>query len=295
MIDKDHVLSVKNQCELLGIARSTAYYEPVPVPEADLEAMRAIDEIHVGKPFLGSRRLTDELRKLGIPINRKRLRRLMRLMGIEAIYPKPKTTKPGTGAEHRIYPYLLGDLDIDRANRCWASDITFIPMARGFAYLVAILDVHSRRVLAWRLSNTMDTRFCLEALEEALTRYGPPEVFNTDQGSQFTSQAFTSLLEDNDIRISMDGKGRWRDNIFIERFWWSLKYEEVYLHAYDDLRHARETISTYIDYYNQERQHSSLGKLTPEQAYQKSLAEMPPLQPSPTPASRQPVTAQGSL
>lgn len=211
MIDKKQELPVKRQCELLGIARSTAYYQPVAVPEEDLEAMRVIDEVHLDKPFLGSRRLADELREQGIPINRKRLRRLMRLMGIQAIYPKPKTSKPGTGEGHRIYPYLLEGLDIDQANTVWASDITFIPMARGFAYLVAILDVHSRRVLSWRLSNTMDTRFCTEALEEALTRFGRPEIFNSDQGSQFTSQAFTSLLEDNDVRISMDGKGRWLD------------------------------------------------------------------------------------
>jgi putative transposase len=255
-----------------------------------------IDEIHLDKPFLGSRRLIDELRELGIPINRKRLRRLMRLMGIQAIYPKPRTSKPGSGAGHRIYPYLLGDIDIDRANRCWAADITFIPMARGFGYLVAIIDVHSRRLLSWRLSNTMDTGFCLEAVEEALTRYGPPDVFNTDQGSQFTSQAFTSLLEANDIRISMDGKGRWKDNVFIERFWWSLKYEEVYLHAYTDLRHAKEAIGNYINYYNAERRHSSLEKLTPEQAYQKSLADNPlPLLPPPTPTATQPVTTHANL
>lgn len=276
MIDKNHELPVKRQCELLRIARSSAYYEPVPVPEADLEAMREIDRLHVDKPFLGSRRLVDELRELGIPINRKRLRRLMRLMGIQAIYPKPRTTKPGSGAGHRIYPYLLNDIKADRANRVWAADITFIPMARGFAYLVAIIDVQSRRVLSWRLSNSMDTRFCLEALEVALTRFGPPEVFNTDQGSQFTSEAFTSALEANDIRISMDGKGRWKDNVFIERFWWTLKYEHVYLHAYDDLWQAKQAIGKYIDYYNNERGHSSLEKLTPKQAYQQSLADQPP-------------------
>lgn len=286
MIDDKHALPLTKQCELLGLARSSVYYQPVAVPARDLEAMRAIDEIHLQRPFLGSRRLVDELRDLGIAINRKRLRRLMRLMGIQAIYPKPKTSKPGGGAGHRIYPYLLSGMSIERANCCWAADITYIPMARGFAYLVAIMDVHSRLVLSWRLSNTLDTRFCLEALEEALTRFGRPAVFNTDQGSQFTSQAFTSLLEDNDIRISMDGKGRWLDNIFIERFWWSLKYEHIYLHAHEDLWQAQEGISQYIHYYNEHRKHSSLEKQTPEQAYKRSLAETLPLpQPATQPAT----------
>jgi putative transposase len=278
MIDKKHELPVTRQCELLNISRSSVYYEPVPVPEEEVRVMRELDEIHLLRPFLGSRRLADELRDRAFIVNRKKLRRLMRIMGIKAIYPQPKTTKPGSGAGHRVYPYLLEKLEISRPNQVWCSDITFIPMARGFAYLVAIIDVYSRRLLSWRLSNSMDTRFCLEALEEALRRFGRPEIFNTDQGSQFTSQAFTSALEANDIRISMDGKGRWKDNIFIERFWWSLKYEEVYLHAYDDLWQARKGISRYIDYYNNERRHSSLEKQTPEQAYQQTpLLPPPPL------------------
>jgi putative transposase len=278
MIDKDHELPVTRQCDLLGVSRSSVYYEPVSVPEEEVRLMRELDEIHLLRPFLGSRRLADELRDRGFIVNRKKLRRLMRVMGIKAIYPRPKTTRPGSGTGHRVYPYLLDGLEISRSNQVWASDITFIPMARGFAYLVAIIDVYSRRLLSWRLSNSMDTSFCLEALEEALRRFGRPEIFNTDQGSQFTSQAFTSVLEGNDIRISMDGKGRWKDNIFIERFWWSLKYEEVYLHAYDDLWQARKGIGSYIDYYNSERRHSSLEKLTPEQAYrQLSLLPPPPL------------------
>jgi putative transposase len=289
MIDKSHELPVTRQCELLDISRSTVYYEPVPVPEEDLAVMRELDEIHLLRPFLGSRRLVDELRDKGFIVNRKRLRRLLRVMGIRAIYPKPRTTKPGSGASHRIYPYLLEGLGIVRPNQVWASDITFIPMARGFGYLVAIIDVYSRRVLSWRLSNSMDTRFCIEALEEALTRFGRPEIFNTDQGSQFTSQAFTSLLEENEIRISMDGKGRWKDNIFIERFWWSLKYEHVYLHAYENLWQARKGIQTYIEYYNGERRHSSLEKQTPEQAYQQLRKDQGVL-PVPPPPAAEPIT-----
>lgn len=253
--------------------------------------MRELDEIHLLMPFLGSRRLVDELGKKGLTVNRKRLLRLMRLMGISPIYPKPRTSKPGAGAGHKIYPYLLDGLVIDRANQVWSADITYIPMARGFCYLVGIIDVFSRRLLAWRLSNSLDTRFCLEALAEAMERFGPPEIMNTDQGSQFTSSAFTSLLEDQGVKISMDGKGSWRDNIFIERFWWSLKYEHVYLHAYDDLRAARAGIGAYIEYYNTERQHSSLGKLTPSEAYEKArvviatqkATPVPGLNPDPVP------------
>ena len=282
MIDKESELPVTKQCELLSVNRSSVYYQPVAVPAEDLEIMRAMDEIHLLHPFLGSRRLVDELHDKGFEVNRKRVLRLMRLMNLSPIYPKPKTSKPGRGAGHRIYPYLLDGLNIDRPNQVWAADITYIPMARGFAYLVGIIDVYSRRLLAWRLSNSMDTRFCLGALEEALERYGRPEIFNSDQGSQFTSHAFTSVLEAHNVRISMDGKGAWRDNVFIERFWWSLKHEHVYLHAYDDLRVAREGIGTYIEYYNHDRRHSSLGKLTPVQAYQQNqpIAELS----SPAPA-----------
>ncbi len=215
--------------------------------------------------------MVDELQAKGFQVNRKRVLRLMRLMNLSPIYPKPRTSKPGRGAGHKIYPYLLDGLDINRPNQVWASDITYIPMARGFCYLVGIIDVCSRRLLAWRLSNSMDARYRLEALGEALQRFGPPEIMNTDQGSQFTSQAFTSVLEANDVKISMDGKGAWRDNVFIERFWWSLKYEHVYLHAYDDLRVARQGIGAYIEYYNHERQHSSLGRITPVQAYEQKL------------------------
>lgn len=274
MIDKQQELSIKRQCELLKVNRSSVYYQPVPVPDEDLAVMRELDEIHLLRPFLGSRRLVDELGKKGLTVNRKRLLRLMRLMGISPIYPKPRTSRPGSGAGHRVYPYLLDGLVIDRPNQVWAADITYIPMARGFCYLVGIIDVFSRRLLAWRLSNSMDTRFCLEALGEALERFGPPEIMNTDQGAQFTSSAFTNVLEQRGVQISMDGKGSWRDNIYIERFWWSLKYEHVYLHAYDDLRAARAGIGAYTDYYNHQRQHTSLGKLTPSDAYEKARADI---------------------
>ena len=252
------------------MSRSNYYYQPAPVPHVDLAAMRVLDEIHLNRPFLGSRHLVDELKKEGFKVNRKRLLRLMRVMGLSPIYPRPKTTRWGCGAGHKIYPYLLRGLDITHSNQVWSADITYIPMARGFSYLVGIIDVFSRRLLAWRLSNSMDVRFCLEALEEAMLRFGRPEIMNSDQGSQFTSLAFTSVLEANGVSISMDGRGSWRDNVFIERFWWSLKYENVYLHAYEDVRQARQGIGSYIEYYNRERQHSSIGKLTPEQAYEQN-------------------------
>lgn len=294
MIDKEHELSVNKQCELLKVNRSSVYYQPAPVPIEDLEVMRELDEIHLLRPFLGSRRLVDELQAKGLTVNRKRLLRLMRVMGVSPIYPKPRATKPGVGAGHKIYPYLLDALLIDRPNQVWSTDITFIPMARGFCYLVGIIDVFSRRLLAWRLSNSMDTRFCLEALSEALERFGRPEIFNSDQGSQFTSSAFTSLLDANDIKISMDGKGSWRDNIIIERFWWSLKYEHVYLHAYDDLRVARAGIGAYIEYYNNERQHTSLGKLTPSEAYEKHRDSIAAEKPTPVTGFNSDPTPLGS-
>jgi len=281
MIDKGHDLPLTKQCELLRVNRSSVYYEPVPVPAEDLAVMRVMDEIHLLRPFLGSRRLVDELREKGFEVNRKRVQRLMRLMGMSPIYPKPRTSRRGTGASHKVYPYLLTGLIIDRPNLVWVADVTYIPMARGFCYLVGVMDVFSRRLLAWRVSNSLDTRFCLEALEEALACYGRPEIFNTDQGAQFTSRAFTSVLEANNIRISMDGKGSWRDNVFMERFWWSLKHEHVYLHAYDDLRIAREGIGAYIEYYNHERRHSSLDKLTPVQAYEQNLPLVAPSSPAP--------------
>lgn len=265
MIDKSSELSVTRQCRLLHLSRSTAYYQPVGMREEDLQVMRLIDEIHLQRPFLGSRRLVDELSDLGLLVNRKRVQRLMRVMGITAIYPRPRTTRPAAG--HKTYPYLLGDLDITRPNQAWAADITYLPMAAGFAYLVAIMDVYSRKILAWRVSNSSDARFCLDALSEALDLYGSPEVFNTDQGAQFTSTAFTSVLLERGVRISMDSKGSWIDNVFIERFWRSVKYEEVYLHGYEDLREARLGLSDYMGYYNGERRHSSLGRRTPDEVY----------------------------
>lgn len=267
MIDNTDSLPVTRQCELLGVPRSTAYYQPATVTDETLTIVKAIDEIHTRLPFLGSRRILDELEKTGLFVNRKRVQRLMSLMGITALYQKPRTSRPGYGKGHRVYPYLLGDLETRGPNHVWVADITFIPMAAGFAYLVAIMDLHSRKILTWRLSNTPDARFCVEALEEALQRFGKPEIFNTDQGSQFTSIAFTSVLEGNGVRISMDSKGSWIDNVFIERFWRSIKYEEIYLHAYENVAHARIGISRYIAYYNGERRHSSLDRLTPNQAY----------------------------
>jgi putative transposase len=261
MLDRAHPeLSVRRQCTLLGLARSGVYRLGKAANDNDLAVMRRLDELFLAHPFLGSRRMAAMLRE-GRPINRKRVQRLMRLMGIAALGPKPRTSKPAPG--HKIYPYLLRDLIIDRPNQVWAADITYIPMTRGFLYLVAIIDWASRAVLAWRLSNTMDVTFCLEALEEALARYGKPEIFNSDQGSQFTSTAFTGRLEAASVRISMDGRGRWLDNVFIERLWRSLKYEEVHLKAYADGREARASISAWIAFYNCRRPHQALGNRTP--------------------------------
>jgi putative transposase len=262
MLERGHpTLSIRGQCRLLGIARS-GVYRPAPANDAeDLALMRRIDTLFMAWPFLGSRRLTAMLRAEGITINRKRVQRLMRLMGIAALGPKPKTTKPAPG--HKIFPYLLRDLVIDRPNQVWAADITYIPIGRGFLYLVAIIDWFSRAVLAWRLSNTMDAAFCVDALEEALARFGRPEIFNTDQGSQFTSVAFTGRLAGAGIRISMDGRGRWLDNVFIERLWRSLKYEDVYLKGYADGREARAGIAAWIRFYNGGRPHQALGDRTP--------------------------------
>jgi putative transposase len=234
---------------------------PRPANDADLALARRIDALFMAWPFLGSRRITAMLRTEGITVNRKRVRRLMRRMGIAALGPKPKTTKPAPG--HKIFPYLLRDLVIDRPNQVWAADITYLPVGRGFLYVVAIIDWFSRAVLAWRLSNTMDTAFCIDALDEALARFGRPEIFNTDQGSQFTSAAFTGRLADADIRISMDGRGRWLDNVFIERLWRSLKYEEVYLKGYADCREARAGIASWIGFYNGRRPHQALASRTP--------------------------------
>lgn len=258
-------MPIKRQCELLNIARSTAYYQPVGLSSEEIELRRIIDEIHLQYPFMGSRRIRNELIKKGHHVNRKRIVRLMRDMGIGAIYPKPKTTIANKA--HKVYPYLLRDIEITYPNQAWAIDITYIPMAKGFLYLVAIIDWFSRKVLSWRLSNTMDTSFCLEALEEALQHYGPPDIFNSDQGSQFTSAEFTQTLLDHGIRISMDGKGRWVDNVFIERLWRSLKYEEVYLKAYTTPREAELEIGNYMVFYNEERNHQGLNDLTPDEAY----------------------------
>jgi putative transposase len=262
LLDHDHErISVRRQCRLLGIARSGVYRERRPANDNDLGLMRRIDEIFTSWPFLGSRRLARMLREEGHPINRKRVQRLMRQMGIAALGPKPRTTKPAPG--HKVYPYLLRGMTIDRPNQVWAADITYIPIGRGFLYLVAIMDWASRAVLAWRLSNTMDSSFCVEALEEALARFGTPEIFNTDQGSQFTSTAFTGVLLGAGVRISMDGRGRWMDNVFIERLWRSLKYEDIYLKGYADGHEAKAGIAAWVAFYNGRRPHMALGHRTP--------------------------------
>ena len=271
MIDRNHRLPVSRQCQVLGLPRSTAYYQPVPVSVEELALMRRIDELHLEIPSAGSRTLRTFLRKDGHRLGRQRVRRLMRKMGLEAIYRKPNLSR--RHAAHPIYPYLLRHLRIDRPNQVWATDITYIPMRRGFVYLVAIMDWYSRRVLAWRLSNTLSTDFCVEALEEAIARYGKPEIFNTDQGSQFTSAEFTDLLKARDIRISMDGKGCWRDNVFVERLWRTVKYEEVYLKAYDTVSAAKANLGRFFDYYNRRRPHQSLDDETPDAIYFAGLPE----------------------
>jgi putative transposase len=260
-----HALPKTRRCELLDVARSTAYYRPEPVGEEDVALMRLIDEIHLQRPFYGSRRTRDELEDRGHTVNRKRVQRLMRLMDLRALYPRRRTSQPGNG--HKVYPYLLRDLPIERANQAWATDICYLPMAKGFMYLVAIMDWHSRRVLSWRVSNTLDTDFCIEALEEALQRFAAPEIFNTDQGSQFTSEAFTDVLKAHGIAISMDGKGRWVDNVFVERLWRSVKYEDVYLRAYETPTELRSGLARYFEFYNTRRRHSALDRRTPDAVY----------------------------
>jgi len=264
-IHAEHEVSKTRRCELLDVARSTAYYRPEPVSEEDLALMRRIDEIHLKLPFYGSRRIRDEFEDQGHRVNRKRVQRLMRQMGLRALYPRRRTSQPGKG--HKIYPYLLRDLSIERANQAWATDICYIPMAKGFMYLVAIMDWHTRRVLSWRVSNTLDTDFCIEALEEALQRFGAPDIFNTDQGAQFTSESFTDVLKDHGIAISMDGKGRWVDNVFVERLWRSVKYEDVYLRAYETPTELREGLARYFEFYNARRRHSALDRRTPDAVY----------------------------
>jgi len=263
-------LSVVRQCELVGISRSSHYYTATGESEFTLELLRRIDGQYLKTPWYGSRQMARHLRREGFSVGRTRVRRLMRLLGLQAIYQKPRTSIPNT--EHRVYPYLLRDLVIERPNQVWCADITYIPMSRGFLYLVAVMDWHSRAVLSWRLSNTLDSGFCVEALEEALVRYGRPEIFNTDQGSQFTSEAFTGALCDAGIRISMDGKGRWMDNVFIERLWRSLKYECVYLREFESGHDAHREIGCWLEYYNTERPHSALLDKTPMEAYLKTKA-----------------------
>jgi putative transposase len=272
MIDREHELPMTRQAKILKLSRSGLYYRPRPVPPGDLAVMRRIDELHLDYPFAGSRMLRDLLRGEGVEIGRQRVARMMKRMGIEALYRRPNTSKPTPG--HKIYPYLLRCVVVERPNQVWAMDITYIPMARGFVYLAAVVDWFSRRVLAWRVSITMEVGFCLEAVEEALARHGRPEIFNTDQGSQFTSADFTGLLLDNAIAISMDGKGAWRDNVFVERLWRSVKYEEVYLRAYDSVGEARASIGRYLDFYNRKRPHSSLDARTPDRAYFDQLPQV---------------------
>ena len=271
MVDCQHPsLSVVHQCRLLDISRSGVYYQSSEASQEDLDYMKLMDRQYLATPFYGSRRLSVWLRKQGYCVNRKRVRRLMRIMGLKAIYRHPRTSEATPG--HRIYPYLLEGMEINRPNQVWAADITYIPMARGFLYLVTIMDWYSRYVISWRLSNTLDADFCAEALEEAL-RGGRPGIFNTDQGSQFTSEAFTELLKQHGVRISMDGKGRYRDNIFVERLWRTVKYEEVYLKAYQDGRDARNGLKEYFRFYNNLRPHQALGYRTPAEVFASMLTE----------------------
>lgn len=272
MVDRNHPLPVSRQCVLLELPRSTFYHVAKPVCDEDLDLMARIDRCHLKHPFYGSRRIRDWLEDEGYRVNRKRVRHLMRTMGLVALYPKRNLSRANQA--HKVYPYLLRNQVIDRPNQAWATDITYIPMARGFVYLVAIMDWYSRRVLAWRVSNTMDTHFCIDALEEAIEHHGVPEIFNTDQGSQFTSEEFTGVLKRHGIRISMDGKGRWVDNVFVERLWRSVKYEEVYLKAYDSIVHARDSLASYFAFYNSERRHQSLDRRTPDSVYYQQAAKL---------------------
>ena len=272
MIDREHKLPISQQAKALGISRGTAYYQSKPVSPRDQALMNRIDRLHLELPFAGARMLRDLLRQEGHKVGRKHVSTLMKRMGIEALHRKPRTTKRHPG--HKVYPYLLRNLPITRVNQAWAMDITYLPMARGFVYLAAVVDWYSRRVLSWKVSTTMDVHFCLEAVEEAIANYGTPEIMNTDQGSQFTSQAFTGLLKESDIQISMDGKGAWRDNVFVERLWRSVKYEEVYLHAYDSVSSARAGLDRYFRFYNGRRPHSSLDRQTPDQVYFESLPQV---------------------
>lgn len=265
MIDRQHELPLTRQSQILEMSRSSLYYRAVAVSERDLQMMRIIDEVHLKYPFYGSRNIRDELRDRGYNVGRGHVSTLMKKMGIEALYRKPRLSKPHPG--HKIYPYLLRGVEIIRANHVWATDITYLPMAKGYCYLVAIMDWASRRVLTWRLSNTLDVSFCTEALEEAIRKYGVPEIFNSDQGSQFTSEAFTCILNAYGIKISMDGRGRWMDNVFVERLWKSVKYEDVYLKAYGSITEARHGLREYFNLYNNRRRHQSLDRKTPDYVY----------------------------
>jgi len=270
MIDRTHALPITRQADALGISRGSVYYLAAPTSPLDLSVMRRIDELHLEHPFAGARMLRDLLQSEGFTAGRKHIGTLMRRMGIEALYRKPNLSR--RNARHRIYPYLLRGLAITEPNQVWAMDITYIPMAKGWIYLAAVMDWHSRRVLSWRVSISMDTTFCLEAVEEAIARYGAPGIFNTDQGSQFTSEVFTGLLKQHGIQISMDGKGCWRDNVFVERLWKSVKYEEVYLRAYDSVSHARQSLGRYFAFYNSRRPHTALDRKTPDRVYFQSLS-----------------------
>ena len=272
MVERPGPLSLSRQCELLGLSRAAFYYQPVEVDAYELELMALIDRQYLRTPFYGSRRMAAWLQTQGHAVNRKRVQRLMQRMGLVAIYQRPRTSRPAP--EHRIYPYLLRGLSIQRVHHVWAADITYIPMARGFLYLVAVMDWVSRYVLAWRLSNMLDASFCIEALEEALSQ-GRPEIFNTDQGSQFTDEDFTGMLRAHGIAISMDGRGRFADNIFVERLWRSLKYEEVYLKAYENVTQARQGIAAYFEFYNHQRLHQALGYRTPRQLLGEGLGDEP--------------------
>jgi len=265
MIEPRSRLSVVRQCDLVAVSRSSVYYRARPCPHDDLELMRHMDEQYLRTPFYGSRSMTTYLRRLGHPINRKRVRRLMRMLGLRSIAPTPNTSQPHPA--HKVYPYLLRDLDIHRANQVWATDVTYVPMAKGFMYLVAILDWYRRRVLAWRVSNSLDSHFCIEALQAAIDRYGVPEICNTDQGVQFTSAAFTACLKNHGIRISMDGRGCYRDNIFVERLWRSVKYECLYIRAFENGKTLQQGRKQYFDWYNRQRPHQGLDDQTPDEVY----------------------------
>jgi putative transposase len=269
MIEKTHPLPVTGQAHLLALSRSSIYYEPAGTSNSDLALMAAIDLVHMKLPFYGARRLRDELRDKGFAVGREHTSTLMRRMGMTALYPKRKLSLPHPG--HRVYPYLLRGMDITAAGQVWCADVTYLPMARGFCYLVAVMDWASRRVLSFRLSNTLDASFCTQALREALDRYEAPEIFNTDQGSQFTSEGFTSLLASRRVAISMDGRGRWLDNVFIERLWRSVKYEEVYLKGYENIPEARRELAAYFDFYNKRRRHQGLKGRTPDEVYWSTL------------------------